>query len=177
MSAHERHRRVLAVHPASRGFGYAVFESPRTLVDWGVKSTRRDKARQTLEKVTELLWLYGPEALILEDSSGSRRGLRVEQPLTSLKALALLKGVKPRAVSKGQVRNVFLEFHAQTREQIAIVLADRFPELAPWLPRHRKPYMSDDYRMAALDAAALAFTYIQTRWPRNNGTPASASSS
>ena len=36
----------------------------------------------------------------------------------------------------------------------------RFPELAPRLPRSRKPWMSEDYRMSIFDAVALALTFF-----------------
>jgi Holliday junction resolvasome RuvABC endonuclease subunit len=159
------HRRVLAIHPAGRGFGYAVLESPTRLIDWGVKTTRQDKARKTLAMVSKLFKEYTPDILVVEDcrSGASRRGTRVEQLLTSIKTLAVLKGVRPCSISKRTVKNVFSAYQARNREQIAAVLAQRFPELAPWLPRHRKPWMSDDYRMAMFDAAALALACFHTR--------------
>ena len=34
-------------------------------------------------------------------------------------------------------------------------MANHFPELAPRLPRFRKPWMSEDYRMSIFDAIAF----------------------
>lgn len=42
------------------------------------------------------------------------------------------------------------------KHDIAVAIADRFPELAPRLPRVRKPWMSEDYRMSIFDAVGLA---------------------
>jgi hypothetical protein len=39
-----------------------------------------------------------------------------------------------------------------------VAIAKRFPELAPRLPRFRKPWMSEDYRMSIFDAVAMALT-------------------
>jgi len=49
---------------------------------------------------------------------------------------------------------------ATTKQEIAIAIAERFPELAPRLPRFRKPWMSEDYRMSIFDAVALALTFF-----------------
>ena len=46
------------------------------------------------------------------------------------------------------------------KQEIAIAIAERFPELAPRLPRFRKPWMSEDYRMSIFDAVALALTFF-----------------
>lgn len=163
------HRRVLAIHPASRSFGYALLESPTTLVDWGVKATRTDKAMQTTAKVAALLAHYAPDILVVEDcrAEGSRRRRRVVQLLAGLRAFAVLKGLRACAISKQQVRQVFSSFDARSREQIAAVLAEKFPELAPRLPRHRKAYETDDYQMAMFAAVALAFAYFRTRRARS----------
>ena len=49
---------------------------------------------------------------------------------------------------------------ATMKQEIAIAIAEHFPELAPRLPRSRKPWMSEDYRMSIFDAVALALTFF-----------------
>jgi len=52
----------------------------------------------------------------------------------------------------------------QGKHPIASILADRYQEeLAPRLPPFRKPWMSEDERMAMFDAAALAVAYFCRR--------------
>lgn len=80
-----RHRRwkrelVVAVYPSTRGFGYAVFDGPEILVDWGVRSIRgARKNTRSLEKIRDLIALYPPDALVFEDyrGEGSRRARRI----------------------------------------------------------------------------------------------------
>jgi hypothetical protein len=38
-----REIRVVAIDPATRGFGFAVLEGANRLIDWGVKETKTDK--------------------------------------------------------------------------------------------------------------------------------------
>jgi hypothetical protein len=59
------------------------------------------------------------------------------------------------------VKQVFSESGASTKYEIAVAIAQRFPELAPRLPRFRKPWMSEDYRMSIFDAVALAIAFFQ----------------
>jgi hypothetical protein len=44
-----------------------------------------------------------------------------------------------------------------------MAIAKRFPELALRLPRFRKPWMSEDYRMSIFDAAAFGLAYFRSR--------------
>jgi hypothetical protein len=44
----------------------------------------------------------------------------------------------------------------RNKDQIARLIVTRFPELAPRLPPERKPWTSEDTRMAIFDAAAFA---------------------
>jgi hypothetical protein len=56
-----------------------------------------------------------------------------------------------------------------TKHQIAVVIAGKFPELAPRLPPVRKPWMTEDARMAIFDAVALALAhYGRSRLERNS---------
>jgi len=54
---------------------------------------------------------------------------------------------------------------APNKQEIAGAIAKRFPELAPRLPRFRKPWMSEDYRMSIFDAVGLAITFFQAKTP------------
>ena len=165
--------RILAIDPTPRGFGFIVLEGPATLVEWGVKATRTDKQARTLDKVDGLIRQYQPEIIVLEDyaGKGSRRCHRIEDLIKSARRLADEKHIRDRVVAPERVKKVFRAFGALTKHQIARVIAKQLPELIPWLPRYRKPWMSEDYRMAIFDAAALAITYLFIRPVRIRLTP------
>jgi hypothetical protein len=44
-----------------------------------------------------------------------------------------------------------------------VAIAKRFPELALRLPRFRKPWMSEDYRMSIFDAAGFALAFYSAQ--------------
>ncbi len=154
--------RVMAIDPTTRGFGFVVFEGPTTLVDWGERRGGPVKNRDTLAKVADMITRYSPEVLVLEDAgrTDTRRCARVRRLLWSLRHLAIRKGVNARGFSPSLVRRAF---GTATKHQIAQITAVLVPELAPLMPRVRKPWMTEDHRTAIFDAAALALTYFQTR--------------
>jgi hypothetical protein len=152
------HKRILAINPTHRGFGFVVLEGPGLLVDSGIRDVRRAKNARSTEEVARLLKLYRPEVLTLEDSAarGSRRRGRVKQLIVQISQLAKHSRIAVRKVPRLKVRTAFLRLEASNKHQIARVIAAQFPELTSLLPPERKPWMSEDTRMAVFDAAAFA---------------------
>jgi Holliday junction resolvasome RuvABC endonuclease subunit len=158
-------KRVLALDPSSRGFGFAVLEGPERLIDWGVKEARADKNRRSLRHIDDLLKHYQPDIIVIEEYAfrDARRSLRVQKLLRAIHELAARKEVKVRAVSRPEIRKAFAEYPATTKHQIAEAIARRLPELAPRVPPLRQPWMSEDYRMSIFDAVALALTLFDVQ--------------
>lgn len=157
-SAPATEKRALAIDPTHRGFGYAVFEGPDLLVDWGERNIRGQKNAGSVEAVARLIELYRPDVLVLEDGSvkGCWRRRRVRDLLGELAALAARRGMRVRRVSRTKVGKTFAGLGASNKDQIARLIVARFPELAPRLPPERKPWTSEDARMAIFDATAFA---------------------
>jgi len=76
---------------------------------------------------------------------------------------AIWKNVAIRKIPQSKVKWVFRTFHAQSKYEIACAISQQLPEMAPWLPKQRKLWTGEDYRMAAFNAAALALTYLYAR--------------
>ena len=136
-------KRVLALDPTSRGFGFVVLESPTMLVDWGVKTTRPKEEAKALAKVLEVIRHYQPEIIVLEDHRGSRRCARIQSLLDGVCRLAATENLKSRRIRISLVKKVFRTFRANTKHEIAHAVAQQLPELAPRLPRYRKAWMAD----------------------------------
>ena len=162
-------KRVLAVDPTSRGFGFVVLESPTTLVEWGNRVIPRQNEATILSKISKLIRQYLPDTIVFEDYRGSRRGTRVQSLLGRISEMATAEGLKSRCFPVAQVKKVFRAFRATTKHEIAHAVARQLPDLAPWLPRFRKPWMSEGYQMGIFDAAALALTYFNSRLLRRGG--------
>jgi Holliday junction resolvasome RuvABC endonuclease subunit len=159
--------RVLAIDPTSRGFGFAVLEGPAALIDWGVKHASGDRNARCLEQAAELIGRYQPEVLVVERTGvkDCRRCPRVRQLIENLLALASDRRLRARRVSRRRVQRCFSPRGSVTKRQIAVALAERFPELEPHLPPVRKPWMSEDERMSIFDAVAFGWaSYESLRW-------------
>jgi len=98
--------------------------------------------------------------IVVEDyaGKGSRRCRRIERLINDISKLASKRQIKVRSFSRIKVKQTFSECGASNKQEIAIAIANRFPELVPRLPRFRKPWMSEDYRMSIFDAVGLALT-------------------
>jgi len=160
-----RFLRVLAVDLSTRGFGYAIFEGPDMLVDWGTKDIRVDKERITLRNIGDLLQRYEPSVLVVEDCAHvtARRTARIARLTEQMLAVARTHGVSGCSVPRAAVYRHFAENNARTKYEIAVALANGFPALALRLPPKRKPWQSEDPRTSIFDAAAFGITYLARR--------------
>ena len=154
-----KHPRILAVAPSTNGFGYAVIEGQKVLVDWGVKLVEGDKNAGSIEKVEGMIAHYNPQVMVLEDTANkeSHRSPRIKALTKLLVVVAEDRSVKVVMFSQKQVRRVLLGDERGTKEALAGNIAEQFPEeLGFRLPPKRRPWMSEDSRMDIFDAVALA---------------------
>lgn len=155
----QRHFRILAIAPSTRGFGFAILEGEATLVDWGVKTVEGNKNARSLAKVDEMIAHYQPTVIVLQDHSSkdSRRSARIRTLSRQIIALASRRKVRVKLFSNKQVKEVFFAEGKGTKHALAEILAQRFPaELGFRLPPKRRPWMSEDSRMDIFEAVALA---------------------
>lgn len=158
-----KEKRVLAIDPTTKGFGFAVLEGPAMLIDWGVKHASGERNRGCLKQATELIRRYQPDVLIVEHTTtrGAQRCARVRQLIEDLLALASDRRVRTKRVSRRRAQRCFSKTGSATKRQIALALTERFPELEPHLPPVRKPWMSEDERMGIFDAVAFAWASFE----------------
>lgn len=158
----ETERRILAVDPFSRGVGFAVLEGEDRLIDWGTRTTGGADNAKAAREIEKLIDRFRPDILVLEDwdSAGSRRCGRVQ---TLLDRIAADQGqrVLVRLVTLREVRAIGRLPLTSTKQGRARLLAERFPEVQPYLPPVRKPWMPEDDRMAIFDALSFAFACVR----------------
>src|SRR5258708_5073319 len=137
--------RVLALDLHPRRFGYVVVESPDRLLDWGVRSCRR-KGKPTdvrlHRKLRQLLDLWKPTVMVIRTAPRTR-------PRQKILRERFLQGVTAYAKNyRISVRNGSDNVETSTKYENARRGAEHFPVLARSLPPQRKPWSSEDYRMA-----------------------------
>ena len=153
---------ILAVFPAVRGFGFALFHGAWTPLDWGFRHVQGDKNARALEKIGRLIADAAPDILLLEDHAGegARRSARVAALIDDIAALATRKGIAVERYSRDQIRECFAEFDAVTKYDIAKAISQALPEFPPQLPPERKIWLPEDPRMSLFDAVSLIFTHF-----------------
>jgi len=157
-----KHFRILAIAPSTRGFGFAVLEGQEMLVDWGVKTVKKNKNIRSLAKVKALIADYEPGVLVLEDAlaKGSRRSPRIKALNLQIIELASTCNVKAKLFSRDQVMNTYIPRGQGTKHALAEIIVKKFSEqLGRQLPPKRKPWMSEDSQMNIFDAVALALVF------------------
>ncbi|MBN1560458.1 hypothetical protein JW998_09420 [candidate division KSB1 bacterium] len=156
---------VLAIDPWRCGFGFVFMEGPERLIDWGLCIVAlKDHDQQCIARFQALLERHQPNTVILEDwrDPRCRRSQRVCNLLEQMATEAKRQKIKVQLITPQQVKRVLhvpgmtANKHARAR-----LMAARYPELSPRLPPPRKPWMSEDSRMAIFDACTFAFTYYQ----------------
>jgi hypothetical protein len=156
-------KRVLAIDPTHRGFGYIILEGPERLIDWGITQVRGMRNRASIAAAEELIRHYRPQIMVLEEVAerNCRRCPRVRQLIEALEHYGRERGLTVRKVARTTVKKTFLPSGIRNKNQMARFIVIRFPELARYLPPERKPWMSEDPRMAIFDAAAFALALFR----------------
>lgn len=163
--ARKRHDLVLAIYPQKRGFAFIAFEGWLAPVDWGIHDVRiADKNAQCLRRVSTILALHTPDALVLQDMSehGTRRAPRIRELNNLIAEHAELHGLPVHAYSRARVIECFKYYGGVTKQAIAETIAKHVPALSLYVPPVRKRWMNEHIRMSLFDAAALAWTFFHT---------------
>src|ERR1700742_5187468 len=107
MIAHSTYKgMVLAVHPTTRGFGWVLFESPLSPVDWGLASAKEGRNAKLLARFERILARHEPAVLVLEafEEQGAMRTERVQHLCRNLIHLAACKGMETPVYSRAVIR-------------------------------------------------------------------------
>jgi Holliday junction resolvasome RuvABC endonuclease subunit len=155
-------KRVVAIDPTHRGFGYIVLEGPERLIDWGITHVQGARNKASIAAAGDLISHYRPQIMVLEDAAerNCRRHPRVRQLIEALEHYGRERGLTVRKIARTTVKKTFLLCGIRNKNQMAQFIVVRFSELARYVPPERKPWMSEDTRMAIFDAAAFALVFL-----------------
>lgn len=151
-----RDKRILAVSVDWQGFGFAAFEGPHELMDWGTRNFRQGmRVAKALEsKLILLLHEYQPDTLVLVTPTTSKR----ERTAARITKLARAKRVPVAQVPFDHIRKAFHPVIGN-KYHIAAAIAERYPELLVQLPTPRKDWQSEKFGITIFEAAAAGFVY------------------
>lgn len=155
------HTIILALYPNAKGLGYVCLEQSQKIVDSGIVTTRLLGTEKLLLRIRKFIEFYTPTVVVL-------RSLDMSDLSRSQKAKMLIEGMHQQAehlqiplytYNRQQIRDVFEQFGAQNKNEIAQKIIEWFPQLTSYAPKIRKAWMDESYYMGVFDAVALAITH------------------
>lgn len=157
--------RVLALEVRSRRIGYAVFEGPTKLLDWGVRNCATAGEATDITKrqgLVSLLNLYQPAMVVANEVRANRNGWkRTDAVKLAIGRECARRSIQLLLVPSRAITRFFSGHGCNTRLQTAQTLAGWFPELAWQVPSERKPWDGERHSMVIFGAAAAGITYFQ----------------
>jgi hypothetical protein len=147
-------RRILALSVDWQGFGFATFDGPDDLIDFGTRSFRRNEKIPLEAKILFLLVANQPDALVVLEPKTAKRK-RIMEKITKV---AKVERIPLLLVSMADIRKAFAPAN-QSKYQIAQAIAERYPELQFQLPSPRKAYESEKFGITIFEAAAAGFVH------------------
>lgn len=157
MIKRQRYDLFLSIYLSPRGFAFVLSEGAMNPLDWGNPEARGPyKNRHVVAAVQKLVRRYLPDVLILEDVShpSSHRSMRIQKLNAETCIFAQEAGIPVTLVSRERVREAFHPYGAETKDEIAEVIGEKFPVFATYVPATRMPWMNVNARMAMFDAVA-----------------------
>jgi hypothetical protein len=159
--------RMLAVEIRAGRLGYAVFETPKYLRDFG--AAWFDFPAAAGSRIARFLDLYRPSVLVLRTGSGRYpRNMRIRKAVARIAIDEARKLAIPVArVSELEFRSYFERHSCRDKYDMASVLAKSFPELSSRLPSRPKFYDPEPRPMLYFDSIALGVLYLELTWENN----------
>jgi hypothetical protein len=152
---------ALILYPNTNGIGFVVCESEKNIIDFGLKPINRRTQKEYLAKAKWLIDYATPDIILLLDYKGAVTKISKHQEsiLNDITEYAKDHGLSIRHYSRRQIKEVFSDFKATSKHEIAMTLIRWYPQLGSREPHKRLAYMSEHYQMGVFDAFALMITH------------------
>ena len=153
--------RYLGVDVRPRSFGFVVIENA-VVLDSGIRICDRSQFDDCLgQRFDRILKTYRPSAMIVRGVRGLPTDSRKRKVMAAIRRKAKDYDVDVISIGLAAIRIYFGRQNAKTKYQIAKCVATILPELAWKLPRNRRPWEAEHYRMSIFDAAAATIAHLK----------------
>jgi hypothetical protein len=162
--------RMMALDVRHSRIGYAVFSGPKLLLDWGIIAVPAQGDRRTEQIVQRMIGLLrqcSPASIVVKQPRKLKlNGKSTGEPiLATVLSVASEHSALVRFLGGDEIQAAFRVFRTRTKDDIACVMVQIFPELLVCLPPKRKTWQSEPHRMIIFDAVATGFAYWQRPLP------------
>jgi hypothetical protein len=153
--------RVLAVEIRAARLGYAVFENPKQLCDFG--AAWYEVPGEARQRIARLLGLLHPSVLILRGGiMRYPRNMRNRRRIARIARDEAKKfGISIASITEKEFAAYFERHSCRDKYDVATVLAVRFPELAWRVPSRPKFFNPEPRPLLYFDSIALGIAYLE----------------
>jgi hypothetical protein len=157
---------VLAIEARRTRFGYALFEGPKQLLDWGASEipsglSDRDAIVFARRQLARVLRRGSPIAIVVARPRRKQNRSTVSDGpmLRSILQEAETWKIPVCCLEREEIRTALCHFRAQSKEQLACVLVSAFPAITHRLPQKRKKWQPERRGMIVFEAIAAGLAY------------------
>lgn len=151
---------VLSIYPNAYGLGYICLSWPKNIIDFGLATTRPLCNRKLFKRFMKFIQFYKPEIVLLRESDNLLQSAkRSHRLIRKMAEHAEQMKLPVFRYSRQQVRDVFDNFNSHTKYEIALTIAEGYPELKNRMPKLRGKWRAEDPHMAIFDAMALTIAH------------------
>ena len=138
------HERTLALDVRPRSFGYVVFEGANQIVDFGTRYYIQFSSDVMRSRLAELIQQWQPTTVVLNNRKIYLCAAKLRSRIGLIQQEALAHKLTLRMLDPGSVKQLFRSLECKNKQQAAMYLAGRYPELAWKLPRPRRFFEAED---------------------------------
>ncbi len=155
--------RVLAIDLRLPRSGFAIYEGPSRLLDYGTTVIPFERADSSASRFSDLLKISLPSVIVVkrerwEDMIAHPQAKRLAAALTEE---CDARQIEIRLLEQNSIRSTFHNLDCETKTEISAALSRFFPNLVWQLPPQRRIWDSEHPRQSVFDAIALGFAYWQ----------------
>ena len=145
--------KVLAVAAATGRLGYVFFNDDE-LVDWRMSHKASQSRKRAVAQVEKWIDYLKPDVVITEDVvTESRKGARTKKIIAAIADCASNLPLNDVSISRVQTFD--------NKYEEATVLAARYPDILPWMPKRPRIWESEPRNMVYFEALALALEVVR----------------
>lgn len=160
----KRRNKILAIDPGTQNMGFAILVGKK-LVHYGEATIRRRKSSREIltagrEIIRELMDGFRPGLLVVEKTlfANNKDSSTLNKLTEDIIATGGKKRIKTLTLSANTVRKEICNNGMASRQEVAVKMVERFPELKPYLysdRRWKEKFFYNMFDAVALGAAAV----------------------
>ena len=153
---------ILALFPNRWGIGYAIFNTPKDLVDYGIGYVQHVNNKRSITRVKKYLDYYKPDIVLIRNIPHSSviKCKRTNKLINTISEIVTQKGLGIHHYSRTQIKDVFQQFDVSSKFEISKKIIEWFPSLEARAIPKRKKWMTENSNMGIFDAISLGITHF-----------------